>query len=537
MRRAPAWIALAAFLTLAFSGGGRIVGSDEVTMFQLARAIARGGIAVPEGATRPGADGRHFSKNTAGQAVIALPFVVAGDAAARLAGFQADRRELAARFVASFFNAAVTAVLLAALFAALLGFGVGARVALAATVLTGFTTPLWVYAKSFMAEPVEAVGLLQALVGAGRAGAAPGAAAARRGGRLAGLGAFVAVSAKLGVLPLVLACLAAAGFRRPRAWLEPLAGVAAALAGHALYNALRFGTPFETGYGAQASLAAFDTPLLVGAYGLLLSSGKGLAWFAPCVWLVPAGVAAMLRGAGAPAAAAGGAGLGRAGVRRAGWAIAAAFAAALLVYGRFQHWGGDGSWGPRYLVPLLPLAGVAIAFALEGASRLRRRIAWALGAVGVLVTLGGVGIYFGAQMREAGDYPYTLALEDPRFMESSHWNPRFSPIAGHWRMLVRNAAAHLRGEAPRLRPGGAVDPRTGLTPEEQETLLHALDLWWCYAGYAGLPREPLALAALALLVGAIEAWRRTLRAAAAGAVGGAAARPRAGAREAGEGRA
>jgi hypothetical protein len=82
MRRAPLALALAAFLTFAWSGGGRIVGSDEVTMLQLARAIAHGGIAVPEGATLQGPDGRFYSKNTAGQALLALPFVVTGDLAA-----------------------------------------------------------------------------------------------------------------------------------------------------------------------------------------------------------------------------------------------------------------------------------------------------------------------------------------------------------------------------------------------------------------------------------------------------------------------
>jgi hypothetical protein len=303
------------------------------------------------------------------------------------------------------------------------------------------------------------------------------------------------------VLPLVFACLAAAGFRRPAAWRLPLLGIAAAIGGHALYNLMRFGTPFETGYGAQASLGAFTTPLWVGAYGLLLSSGKGVAWFAPMMWLAPAGVAAMVRSRSHSDAA-------RRGddVRRAGWAIVAAWTVGVLLYGRFQHWAGDGSWGPRYLVPLLPLAAVAVAFALEGASRLRRRAAWLLGVAGLVVTLGGVGIYFGAQMREAGDYPYTLPLEDAHFMEASHWNPRFTPIAGHWRMLARNTAEHLRGEAPVLVQGGTVDPRTGITPDEQRTLLHAIDVWWLYAGYAGLPRAPLAAAALVLLAGAVWAW-------------------------------
>ncbi len=506
MKRVPWALALAAFLTFAFTGGGRIVGSDEVTMFELARSMARGGIAVPEGATLQGPDGRFYSKNTAGQAVLALPFVVAGDVAARLGGFQGDRAELAARCVASFFNAFVTAVLLAAFYVALRRFRVGARVAFTSAALLGFTTPLWIYSKSFMAEPLESLGLLLALTGAARAGAAPAAADARRGEWEAAAGACLAVSAKLGMLPLALVCLAAAGFRRPRAWRLPVAGVAVALAGHALYNWARFGTPLETGYGAQASLEAFSTPLLVGVYGLLLSSGKGVAWFAPIVWLAPAGIAAMVRSRAHSSAARHGDD-----VRRAGWAIVAAWTVGLVLYGRFQHWGGDGSWGPRYLVPLLPLAAVAVAFTLEGASRLRRRIAWILGTLGLLVTLGGVGIYFGAQMREAGDFPYTVALDDPHFMEASHWNPRYTPIAGHWRMLARNVGEHASGQAPSLGGDGNVDPRTGLTPGEQLTLLHAIDLWWLYAGYAGLPRAPLVAAAMTLFALAVWAWGRAWR--------------------------
>jgi hypothetical protein len=271
-----AWaIALAAFLTFAVTGGGRIVGSDEVTMFSLARAMIHGGIAVPEGATLQGPDGRFYSKNTAGQAVLALPLVAIGDAAAATAGFADERRELAARFVASFFNAVVAALLLAALFEALRRMRVRVGAAFAATVLCGFTTPFWVYAKSFMAEPLEALGLLLALTGAARAGAAAAPADVRHGERTAALGAFLAISAKLGVAPLALACLGAAGVERPRVWLWPLAGVALALAGHALYNAARFGTPFETGYGAQASASAFTTPLLVGRVRTAAVVGQG----------------------------------------------------------------------------------------------------------------------------------------------------------------------------------------------------------------------------------------------------------------------
>src|SRR5262249_5061378 len=100
MKRAVGAIFLAAVLTYVFTGGGRIVGSDEVTMFELSRAITHGDIRVPEGATMRGPDGQTYSKNTWGEALLALPLVVAGDIAARAAGFQGERAQWAARFVA-----------------------------------------------------------------------------------------------------------------------------------------------------------------------------------------------------------------------------------------------------------------------------------------------------------------------------------------------------------------------------------------------------------------------------------------------------
>jgi hypothetical protein len=315
------------------------------------------------------------------------------------------------------------------------------------------------------------------------------------------------------MLPLAVVCLAPLVGRPFRVWRLPLAGLALALAGHAIYNVARFGTPLETGYGAQATPAAWSTPLFVGLYGLVLSSGKGVLWFAPALWLAPAGWRAMTRGTSparwnllGPSA-------------RAAWGVLLAWIIGLLMYGRFQHWAGDGSFGPRYLVPLLPLGILPVAFALTRPSRLRRNIALALGALGLAVQLGGVAIHFGAQMREAGDYPYTLPLDHPRFMYDSHFTPRSSPILGHWRMLARNLSEHLQGHVPRLTVEGTPDPRLGVSVEDQASLLHALDFWWLYARYAGVPAPPLLAALLVLLglagfaaVGLRRAWQAEARA-------------------------
>ena len=478
-------IALSAFLLYAIAGGGRVVGSDEVTMLELSRAILEGRIDVPEGATLAGADGRFYSTNSAGQALVALPLVATAEGLGRASGLPPARRELLVRFVASFFNAAVSAIVLAVFYLAARRLGFGASAALAAAALLGLTTPLWVYSKSFMAEPLEALGLLLALTGAARARAGEARAV-----RLAALGVVIAIMVKLTMLPLALACLwplvRVPKEARTRLWAWPAAALVLALAFHLGYNLARFGSPFETGYGQQASFSAYRTPFLVGFYGLLFSSGKGLLWFAPALWLAPFGLGSSRSQTPAESATR--------------WALLP-WAAAFALYSPFEHWAGDGSWGPRYLVPLLPVGFLWVARALDRAPRPRRIAAALLAAAGLTVQVAGVSIYFGAQMREAGDYPYTLPLSHPRFMSDSHWNPAFSPIRGHWRMLARNLGEHVRGEMPRLAAGQTSDSRLGIDAEDQARMLHALDFWWTYALYAGIPKVVVVVAWLVLAAG------------------------------------
>ena len=110
--RRTAWgIGIAALLIFVVTGGGRIVGSDEVTMFELSRGLLHGRIAVSEGATLRGPDGRFYSKNAAGQAIAALPLTAIAEGVTRAAGVPGSRAVLAMRFGVSFFNALIAAIL------------------------------------------------------------------------------------------------------------------------------------------------------------------------------------------------------------------------------------------------------------------------------------------------------------------------------------------------------------------------------------------------------------------------------------------
>ncbi len=474
----------------AATAGGRITASDEYTMYRLTESlVTKGTVAVESGNAERGPDGKLYPKAALGQAIAAAPFYLLGRAAAL--AFPEPRQELVTRAVTSMLGPVAGGLLAAFLFMLFLEVGASPRGALFWSVAACLATPLWVYAKSFLTEPLSALGLVAGLYGALRF---------RRGGGpqhalLCGLAWGGTVLVKYALLPavVVLALPFLPDLRRMRAALPGVFAVLVCVALALAYNAMRTGSVFGSGYGRQGTLDAFSTPLFVGLYGLLLSSGKGVLWFAPLVVLVPAAVVPAWRRLGAPAIA-----------------IAAACALMTLIYASFEHWAGDGSWGPRYLVPFVPLALVLVVAAhaqQPWGGVPRRALVGTLAALGLIVQLGGVGVYFGAQMREAGDYPYTKALDDPSFMVESHFNPARSPIGHHWRMLARNAGEHARGQWPKLTPAsgrtGVEAERLAVPADQVEGLTHALDFWWTYAAYAGLPRLPLLLLAFALFAFAL----------------------------------
>jgi len=73
------------------------------------------------------------------------------------------------------------------------------------------------------------------------------------------------------------------GFLACFAWGAP---VALWLAGISVYNSVRFGSVWQSGYGDEAS--EFSEPFLTGLTGLLVSPGKGVLWYTRrCSWRWP----------------------------------------------------------------------------------------------------------------------------------------------------------------------------------------------------------------------------------------------------------
>lgn len=130
---------------------------------------------------------------------------------------------------------------------------------------------------------------------------------------------------------------------RRRALLSAVLIVAGA-ATLAAYNWIRFGSPTNTGYGAEG----FSSNLLAGLQGLLLTPGRSLFVYSPILLLALFGAVPLYR-------------------RHRPFAVAALASIACYVFmmAAWHSWDGGWTWGSRLLTPILPLMGLLCAPIIE----------------------------------------------------------------------------------------------------------------------------------------------------------------------------
>jgi hypothetical protein len=434
-RRAP----FAAFLFLLalylLTASGHLYSPDEEAMYYVTRGLAtRGDIAI-EGddlvpmPLREGRDGRSVSPYGILPSLAALPFFALG--ALLAGGASVEVYEYLTRFTVSLLNAPVTAATGAILFSFVVSLGYGRQAAWLAAGAFGVASLAWPYARTFFSEPLAGFLLILAVERAYSAsmrhdrrallisGVATGLLVATR------LAALVAVPfLMLYVAAATVSCLAAS-----RGMVERCRGMAAHLGlwslglvpGVALvigYNLARFGLPLASGYGDEAS--AFTTPLLTGLTGLLLSPGKSLFLYAPVAALALAGAPLLWRR----------------------WRLEVALLLSLVIahvilYAHWHAWDGGGVWGPRLLLPIVPLLAVLATPVFERAA--------AGGGIGIRLIVSAI-LVFGTINALAGvlvNPAIYLNMETPHrriYFEAAH-----SPLLAHWRIAAERWQARYGG--------------------------------------------------------------------------------------------
>ena len=455
------FLAAAAYVLLM---SGHIYARDEETLFQMAESIARSGTARVSAvvwgivaANLPPVGGRIATSYAPGQPLLAVPLYWLG-AAIGQAGGEATAVFLS-RFVVLAFNAFVTAGTVALLFRFARALGYRARVGAALAVCYGAATFALVQARTFFAEPLTALLVLLAFFLLDRASDAHHSQ--RRQAATAALSGF-AIAAALAVkihaalflpalaLYLLLAALPRRGSIPDRAmwrdlglrgvaWVAGMAPLALALM---VYNRALYGRPLTTGYGDSPNI--FTTPLLTGLYGLLLSSGKGIIWYAPPLVFALIGLPAFLRR-----------------FPRVAAAILVAGATNLLFYARLEFWHGDGAWGPRYLLIVLPWLLLAALPTLAWLLAPQRGAAVVMARVAAtLLILAGIAVQSLA-IAVSFDIPILTTPEQARF-----FTPSQSPLTVSVRTALARARTWWREARP---PPDTLVLRDGFFPAEGES--------------------------------------------------------------------
>jgi hypothetical protein len=121
-----------------------------------------------------------------------------------------------------------------------------------------------------------------------------------------------------------------------------------------LYHYVCFGSPFRTAVETSSDFTeagllfgVFRLPSLKALWGLTGSDYRGLFFFSPFLVLSLAGAVVMLQ---------------RRQLRRELAMIAAISAIFLLSIASFNGWHGGGSYGPRYILPMIPLFAIPLFF-------------------------------------------------------------------------------------------------------------------------------------------------------------------------------
>lgn len=193
-------------------------------------------------------------------------------------------------------------------------------------------------------------------------------------------------------------------------------------------SALRFGAGANFGYGGEA--LRFTNPLLSGTFGLLLSPGRGLIFYAP---LAVIGLVRLFRG-----------------VPSSVLALCAGVPLALvLTVARFEGWHGGSAWGPRHLLPVLPLLAAPAVLASRKVSIAGALAGFAVNSLGVLVAAGAWISWVELIRPPAGASWPTSGADVVSEI------PALSPIRGHAFFLARSAGLRIASPAARL---GAAEP-------------------------------------------------------------------------------
>jgi hypothetical protein len=520
------WLLIFLLAVLLLTAGGRLAPQDEETTYRATANLIEYGrwtitaqtitvepqsypgflplVAPRELLTTwavPGIDGQLYPQFAPGQSLVSIPLYLVG----RLFGGAPSLSSvLITRFTTSLFNPIVIALTgwLLALFAARLNFSTRLSLVLgAAYALGSMALP---YTRTYFGEPLIALTITLAAYGlyrvkADRVDRADVGRWLLISGTALALAVFVRERSAI-MFPAFLIYAVPVirrDWRRWLLWLLPLVIVGGLIG---LMNWSRYGSPLTFSFSVLQH-TTFSTPLLLGLYGLLISPGKGLLLYTPIAWAGLMGLVTLWRR----------------------WRAEAVLFMLISVaeigfFAVYEFWTGGWNWGPRYILPVVPLLILAAgAWVQANPTRARRAIVGGLIAIGVVVNLPAVLVDHSRYLVEFGE-------RDPaHYIDRSILRFEDSPLTQQWPTVFEMASLYAR-------PGTWAAAREALVKQlhtfqggDLETIstqvmwldefvrLNVPDMWFIHLIMLGFPPVPIVLMVLLLLGATLVAGVRLIK--------------------------
>jgi hypothetical protein len=405
------------------SSAGHFSSTDQVAVYLTAQSLVeRHGLAIkPINDTLKGKDGQYYARYQPAQSVLSIPLYLVGTAIDRLSSPPLRRYWSGSNlgdwggtvpiFFVALFDQLVTPLTCLLVFLFCLRLGFPAATSFLTTLVFGFATGTWVYAREYFQHPLETLLLLTSIyvLFVHRQRLTP------RHALLAGIALAGSVLTRINValvtpivLLYVLSLVPDARARTvakgpstidrssggpPRLMWAGLRtmSVGEALGGPGRYalafvgpvlvavaillwlNELRFGNYLD--FGPNAYDRGFSTPVALGLYGYLLSPGRSIFLYSPPIVLALFAFGTFYRR-----------------YRAEALLFAGIVVVYLLVYSTFGYWAGGWSFGPRYLLSILPFMTIPVAYFFSG--RPKTSIVAVLALLGIGIQILGVTVNY-----------------------------------------------------------------------------------------------------------------------------------------------
>ena len=423
---------------------GIIQSSDGLAMFATVESMVRRGeidsnqllwMDIQQGSFGP--DGELYSRKGLGMPLLAFPLVW-------LANFWSV---LGLTHTALLLNPLLTAWTGALVFRSGRRLDWGRTASLLCALAFGLATLAWPYTQTFFSDPVAAWGLFGAFYGmlaysqTGRkrylmmAGMAWGLAYLSRVVNLVTLPVYLSLlmtvivrSVGRSLKPDVVRNLWAILVHNWRAFASFMLPVVVAGFGSLWWNWLRYGSIWDSGYVEAES---FSADWLFGISGLLVGPARGVIWYAPILLLALLGSIWFWR--------------------HKRWILITFIALSLLyvaLYGKWFMWHGGFSWGPRFMVALMPfwslLAGPVFVYVAQSPAQSsahpskpakRPAMRGARLLVGILLLLSIIVQWLGMLAPFGLVQNWLVEQVQPLFAPETFTRLSYSPLVVQWRFI------------------------------------------------------------------------------------------------------